>query len=88
MASIFFCLWSSIILYVSVDTFLWNLVHGIVNLALGIPLLLAKIPPKLSVEERFMYDTMFAGKLSKKAFKLFISKARRKRADMGETQLI
>jgi len=77
-----------LILEISGDTFLWNLGHIIINAVLVIPLIIKAWPVTLKGEHRVMYDRFFKEKLSKKHFKMLISKAKRKVIDLQDTLLL
>lgn len=55
---------------------------------LVVPLIINAWPVRLKGEEKEIYEAYFKSKLSKKQFKILISKARRKEVDISNTQLI
>lgn len=88
IASTFFLIWAIIILNISGDTVLWNIGHIVLNIALVIPLIIKEWPIIFKGETREVYEKYFKSRLSKKQFRLLISKARRKEIDITDTQLI
>lgn len=87
IAGVFYCSWAYFILYVSGDTFLWNLGHIVINAFLVVPLIKDAWPITLKGEEKEMFERFFKGKLTKKQFRFLISKAKRKEIEVN-TQLI
>ena len=86
-AGVFYCTWAIYVLNISGDTFLWNLMHILINGVLVIPLIINAWPTILKGEEKEIYEQYFKGKLTKKQFKFLISKARRKEVEVN-TQLV
>lgn len=79
LASICFAIWGIVVLNISLDTTLWNLLLLAINFFFAIPLLWRKLPTPLNKFYKPIYNDYFKSFFTKKQFKSFMSHGKTKK---------